>query len=371
MIPMMNTKAIGYITANYAGNEPSKLLENRPVAALPFLGRYRLIDFPLSNMTNAGIHTVGLAMPGNWRSIADHVGHGGDFQLDRKIGGLYTFPGNPYGTTKRGMRFLLRDIISNRELFERSDAPYVVVMGANIIFNMDLNEVIDAHERSGVGITMLYVKAERKHSDASRLIIGDAGRVQKVEPGCEYGDNKFIDCFIINRDLLLDIIKHYANADYLDFFEAIAGDMARIDVCSYEYKGLAIGIFGERSYYERSMELLAPTVYDQLFQKDRPIRTKAHDAAPAKYYAGSNVASSFVSAGSKIHGTVRNSILSRNVIVESGANVTNSIIMYGCVIKRGARVENAIIDKNNVVPENTEYRGTPDAIMVIGKGTRL
>ena len=365
---MINAKAIGYITANYQGNVPSKLLADRPVASLPFLGRYRLIDFPLSNMVNAGIRTVGLVMPGNYRSIIDHVGHGRDWMLDRKKGGLFLLPGNPYGTTKRGMRFLLRDIISNRALFERTSAPYVVMMGSNIIFNMDLNAIIDAHETSGVGVTMVYVKAERKHRDVNRLVIGDAGRVKSVETGCDYGDNKFIDCFVINRELLLHIIDSYASADYLDLFEAIEGDFERIDVCSYEFKGMAIGIFNEETYYKRSVEMLDMSIYDQLFMKDRPIRTKAHDAPPAKYYAGSNATNSLISAGCEIMGTVRGSILSRGVVVESGASVTNSIIMQSCTIKSGARVENTIIDKNNTVAANTELRGTPDAILVVEKG---
>ncbi len=364
---MNNLKALGYITANYSGNTPSKLLENRPIASLPFMGRYRLIDFPLSNMTNAGIRTVGLVMPGNYRSIIDHVGHGKDWGLDRKKGGLFLLPGNPYGTTKRGMRFLLRDIISNKTLFQRSDRPYVVMMGSNIIFNMDLNAIIDAHEASGAGITMVYVKAERPHADINALNIGDRGRVKSIKVGCEYGDNKFLDCFIINRDLLLDIIDNYQSADYLDLFEAIAGDFERIDVCSYEFKGLAVGVFNEETYYWRSMEQLDPATNDQLFVKDRPIRTKAHDAPPAKYSAGSNATNSLISAGCEIMGTVRGSILSRGVKVESGASVTNSIIMQSCTIKSGARVENAIIDKSNTVPENTELRGTPDAVLVVGK----
>ena len=292
---MINNKAIGYITANYTALKQETLLQSRPIASVPVMGRYRLIDFPLSNMANAGIKTVGLVMPGNYRSI------------------------------------------------------------------------IDAHEASGVGITMVYVKAERDHEDACSLVIGDAGRVIEVREGCKYGDNKFVDCFIINRDLLLQIIDRYASADYLDIFEAIAADFSRIDVCSYEFKGLAVGMFNEETYYQRSMEMLDPVINKQLFRKDRPILTKAHDAAPAKYSSGSVACNSRISAGCEIMGTVRNSILSRGVVVESGANVVNSIIMQGVIIKSGARVENAIIDKNNVVPANTELRGTPDAILSVGK----
>ena len=365
---MINRKAIGYITTNYSSNTPSVLLESRPVAGLPFIGRYRLVDFPLSNMVHAGIKTVGLVMPDNYRSIIDHVGHGKDWMLDRKKGGLFPLPGNPYGTTKHGMRFLLRDFIFNKMLFERSDLPYVVVMGSNIIFNLDLNAIIETHEFSGAGITMVYVKAERHYTDCFSLVIGEAGRVQKVNQGCGYGENEFMDCFVINRDLLLQIISHYQSADYLDLFEAIEGSFQLIDVGSYEFKGLALGIFDEKTYYERSMELLNPEISSQLFRKDRPILTKAHDAPPAKYAAGSNATNSLISAGCEIMGTVRGSVLARGVVVESGANVSNSIIMQACTIKSGARVENTIIDKNNVVPANTDLRGTPDAILVIGKG---
>lgn len=364
---MINRKAIGYITANYTSREHSVLLDSRPLASIPFMGRYRLIDFPLSNLANAGVKTVGLVMPGNYRSIVDHVGHGKDWGLDRKKGGLFPLPGNPYGATKQGMRFLLRDIISNKTLFQRSDKPYVVLMGSNIIFNMDLNAVIEAHEASGVGITMVYVRAERHQDDAMSLEIGEAGRVKGFRQGCNYGDNKFLDCVVINRPLLLQIIDQYASADYLDLFEAIAPDFERIDVCSYEFKGLAMGFFNEDTYFRRSMELLDPTTSNKLFMKERPILTKAHDAPPAKYFSGSVACNSRISAGCEIKGTVRNSILARGVTVEAGANVVNSIIMQSCTIKSGAHVENAILDKDNMVAANTELSGTPDDILVVGK----
>ena len=186
---MINRKAIGYITANYSSTYGSVLLKDRPIASVPFLGRYRLIDFPLSNMMNAGIKTVGVVMPGNYRSLIDHVGSGKDWGLDRKKGGLFMVPGNAYGTTKGGMRFLLRDIISNKTLFQRSDKPYVVMMGTNTIFNMDLNTIIDAHENSGAQMTVVYCKATRNVDDETKLEINENGRLTGVSAGVVYGDN--------------------------------------------------------------------------------------------------------------------------------------------------------------------------------------
>ena len=351
---MINRKAIGYITANYSSTYGSVLLKDRPIASVPFLGRYRLIDFPLSNMMNAGIKTVGVVMPGNYRSLIDHVG-------------LFMVPGNAYGTTKGGMRFLLRDIISNKTLFQRSDKPYVVMMGTNIIFNMDLNTIIEAHENSGAQMTVVYCKATRNVEDETKLEINENGRLTGVSAGVVYGDNASMDCCIVNRETLLEIIDHYQAADYLDLLEALQGDFGNIDVCSYEYKGEVVGVFSEKSLYRRSMDLLDQTVADQLFDPERPILTKAHDVPPSRYATGSHACNSIISAGCIIKGTVRNSILSRGVVVEEGASVTNSIINQSCIIKSGARVENAILDKNNVVPTNTELRGTPENILVLGK----
>ena len=216
---MINRKAIGYITANYSSSYGSVLLKDRPIASVPFLGRYRLIDFPLSNMMNAGIKTVGVVMPGNYRSLIDHVGSGKDWGLDRKKGGLFMVPGNAYGTTKGGMRFLLRDIISNKTLFQRSDKPYVVMMGTNIIFNMDLNAIIEAHENSGAQMTVVYCKATRNVDDETKLEINENGRLTGVSAGVVHGDNASMDCCIVNRETLLEIIDHYQAADYLDLLE--------------------------------------------------------------------------------------------------------------------------------------------------------
>lgn len=283
---MINRKAIGYITANYTSKEHSHLLECRPLASIPFMGRYRLIDFPLSNMMNAGIRTVGVVLPGNYRSLVDHLGSGREWELDRKKGGLFLLQGSAYGTAKKGIRFLLRDINTNKILFQRASEPYVVMSATNIVFNMDLSAVIDAHERSGSGVTMIYKKADRQLEDVTKLDINENGRVTDLKSGCAYGDNQFLDCFIINRDLLLELCEQYETLDYLDLFDAIRPDFGRIDVCTYEFKGLAVGMFNEESYYQRSMEMLNPDVMHQLFTHSRPIMTKAHDTPPAKYSSG-------------------------------------------------------------------------------------
>ena len=148
-------KAIGLITANYSTKFPSPLTDSRPAASIPFLGRYRAVDFALSNMVNCGIRTVGMIMPYNYRSLIDHVGSGREWELTRKGGGLFILPGSAFGTSRTGSRFLLRDLSHNKVFLERDSADIVAVSTCNWVYNVDYNEVFEAHAASGADITVL------------------------------------------------------------------------------------------------------------------------------------------------------------------------------------------------------------------------
>lgn len=356
-------RTIGLITCNYSAKSQSALTEIRPIASLPFLGRYRLVDFPLSNMVNAGVSTVGMIMPFNYRSLIDHVGSGKDWNLDRKNGGLFILPGSAFGTSRSGARFLIRDLIANKSFLTRTDADLVLISSANFIYNIEMKDMIKTHRESGADITVLSKVSQRSDFDVSAFEHED-GRVKGVTHGISFGSMAFLDCFVIGRQLLLDMLDWYATVDYMDLFEAMAHDFERVDVRIYEQKGYAAAIFNKDTFYRANMELLNPTRLAELFPEGRFIKTKAHDTPPAKYEVGSHVTSSLVSAGCRLFGSVTESILGRNVIVEPGATVKDAIIMQGCTIKSGARVEYAIVDRNNVIPAGTELRGTPSEVLV-------
>ena len=303
-------KVIGLVTCNYSAKESGPLSASRPVASMPFLGRYRLVDFALSNLVNSGIRTVGMVMPYNYRSLIDHVGSGKDWDLDRKNGGLFVLPGSAFGTSRTGARFLLRDLVHNKVFFTRSTADAVILTSANFVYNIDLDEVYAAHKESGADVTVVTRPSCGTFDDAVRFDV-ENGRVKGVHNGVKFGECMFLDCFVISRKLLLDM-----------------------------------------------------DVQDDLFPEERTVKTKAHDTPPAKNEVGSRVTNSRVSSGCRIYGNVSDSILGRDVIVEPGATVRSAIIMQGCVIKTGARVENAIVDRNNVVSAGTELRGTPEDVLV-------
>ncbi|MDI9589990.1 MAG: glucose-1-phosphate adenylyltransferase subunit GlgD [Acidobacteriota bacterium] len=358
-------KIIGLITANYSTKFPSALSDSRPAASMPFLGRYRAVDFALSNMVNCGIRTVGMVMPYNYRSLIDHVGSGREWELTRKSGGLFILPGSAFGTSRTGSRFLLRDLIHNKIFLERDKAEHVIVSSASWVYNMDYKELVDAHVASGADITAVTQAAHDKDVDVCGLDVVD-GRVKGIKHGIVFGDTAFLDCFVVGRERLLEILDWYAANDYLDLFEALAGEYDRVNVQAYEFEGYAAPIFNKDAYFKANMDMLDPKITRELFSI-RPIKTKAHDNQPAKFEAGCKVTNSRVSGSCRIRGTVINSILGRGVTIEKGAVVEDAIIMQGCVIKSGAHVQHAVVDRNNVVPEGTELCGTESAILIKGK----
>lgn len=354
---------IGLITANYSTKHPGILTETRPVVSMPFLGRYRILDFALSNMVNSGARTIGMIMPYNYRSIIDHIGSGRDWDLDRKKGGLFILPGSAFGTSRNGSRFLLRDMENNKEFLKRDRHEYVVVSSASFVMTIDYNKLIAQHKERGADITVVVKRASRTDSDVVGFACKD-GRVTGITHGIVFGDCAFLDCFVMRRELLLEMLEWYAQSDYLDLFEAMSEDYGRVKVETFEFSGYCAGLFNKKTYFAANMDLLDPAITQELFPTDWPVRTKAHDNAPAKFERGSRVTNSRISGSCVIYGSVSHSILGRGVVVEHGANVSNSIIMQSCVIEQGARVENAIVDRNIMVPASTELRGTPEAILI-------
>jgi len=360
-------KAIGLVTCNYSTASNDDVFLGRPVASMPYLGRYRLVDFALSNMVNAGIRNVGMIMPNNYRSLIDHVGSGKDWDLDRKNGGLFIMPGTAFGTSRTGARFLIRDLVQNREFFTKNSEEYVVLSTANFICSVDVKKFIEAHEASGANISVLTKVATCDGNiDVVTFDTDDKGRVTEMHQGVKFGQTAFLDYFVIDRELLLDLLDSFAAVDHLDLFEALNAEYGRVRVQTVPFEGYMKPIFDKASYFTANMDLLDTDVLMELTDK-QPIKTKAHDNPPAKYEPGCKVSNSLVASGDRIYGSVSGSVLGRDVIVEPGATVRNSIIMQGVIVKAGANIENAIIDKNNVVPAGTELRGTDDDILYLKK----
>ncbi len=361
-------RVIGLISTNYTGSNYGKLIEDRPVASIPFGGRYRLIDFPLSSITNSGIDTVGVITPANYRSLADHLNMGREWGLNTKQGGMFMLPGAGHGLKDINARFSLRDVIQNRDFFLRADEDTVLFCASNRVYNIDFRPAIAQHEASGAPATLIYKEVHSgETAQGLFLTLSEDGQVTSIADSAQGDANCFLDSMLISRALLLEFIECYQNLGYIDIMDILSSNLHQIQVNSWCYSGYEHAVDNAADYMHVSLDLLRPEVQTALFAKDWPVLTKTQDSPPAKFLPGAKVKNSLISASCILEGTVENSILFRNVTVGKGAVVRNSVLMQYCVIRPGAVVENVICDKYVKINSDVKLSGSEERPFVIGK----
>lgn len=365
-------KVIGLITTNYSNNRFGPLAEGRPVATIPFGGRYRVVDFPLSNMVHSEIRSVGITTSHCYRSIIDHLGDGKYWSLDRKSGGLFFLPGSIYGMKRFEGKFLLRDFIENRPYLARARDHLVVVSASNKIFSMDLRPLVKQHRESGAQVTMAYKEISDAHMKQGPFLnLGRDGRLLGIGREASGHAAWFMDLLIINQEDLLALMDWYETMSYVDLLEIINENIVDMKIASYRFDGYVGAIDSTYNYMQCSMDLLKPEIRGELFDSRRKIFTKVQDAPPSKYLPGCHVSNSFISSGCVIEGTVENSILSRSVRVGKGAVVKNCVIMQQGDIAEGAYLDNVICDKFVRVGRDTRLSGNHYTPLVMGKNEQV
>jgi glucose-1-phosphate adenylyltransferase len=337
---------------NVSINQPllHELTYSRTTATVPFGGRYRLIDFVLSNMVNSGISNVAVLAHNNFRSIMDHVGSGKAWDLDRKQRGLFILP--PANTNSPSFNGDLQNFYGHLEYFSRSSEEYVIVSSSHMICNIDFNEVVEAHMANNADITIVYKELDSVKEDLSNLIIveleEDNRVVSMTENHLKNESNKvYMRMIVIKKDLLVDFVKKSVLQNYYDLVRhVIIRNLHNLNVYAYEYKGYLAIVNSVHNYYRYSMDLLKPQVWKALFFQPGLIYTKVKDEPPVEYMEGASVTNSLVANGCIIEGSVENSILFRGVKVGKGAVIKNSIVMQKCVIESDATLDYVILDKD-------------------------
>ena len=360
-------KIAGLVCMNYNLGDFGLLTYNRPVASIPYGGRYRLMDFPLSNLINVGMTTVGLITPHLYRSILDHVGNGKSWNLSRKNGGMFILPGSTYGFDAGRGKMTVKDIIGNRRFFERTDSDFVVIACCDKIFNIDYKEVIKSHIDSSASVTLCYKYMDKDiPKNEYAITVNDNGLVKDIKRLKKAGKNEnvYMDTLVINTDLLLKITDWYKDQSYQDLLDVIEENINHIVVNGYKFDGYVKLINNVKDYMDASKELLDESVIEELFN-NRMIYTKIHDAPPVKYDKKAKVENSIIATGSIIKGKVKNSIIFRDCIVEEGAEIVNSVVMQKSIISKNAYIENVILDKYAQIAESVEIKGTDDKPIIL------
>ena len=360
----MVNRACGIISTNYSREDFSLLTTNRPIASIPFGARYRLVDFPLSNMVNSNITSVGLITPHMYRSIIDHVGSGKEWGLSIKNGGLFILPGTTYGFDIGKGKVSVRDIKNNDQFLHKTKEEYVVISASNKIFNIDYNEPLDFHIKNHASITFIYKNMDAT-SNADLAIELDGNKVKSIVPAKKKKVNMFLDSLIIDKEILFKLLSWYADKTYLDIVDIINENLSHLKVYAYEFTGYVAPINNLNDYMNASRDLFKPEVMKEVLFGERIILTKIHDAPPVKYGENAKVSSSILGTGAKVFGEVKNSIVFRASIIEENAKIDNCVIMQGAVVKKGAILSNVILEKDAIVGENAEYHGTLNKPLII------
>lgn len=365
-------KIAGIVFSNIHDKSIHELTASRTLASVPFGGRYRLIDFVLSNMVNSGISKVGVITKHNYQSLMDHVGSGKYWDLSRKNGGLMVLPpfGAEAGSTLYASRF--EALCNAAQFIRRSDEEYFVLSDCDTVCTIDFADVVQKHIDTHSDITLVY---RRQPACAGRLAItrDKNGRVTACRPADKLTGEKDImtNMLVANREFLLNLIENAAELGIKSFSrDVIMRGLDKYRIYGYEHTGYFALIDSVANYYKYSLELLDKEKRDALFyDKTGSIYTKVRDSAPLRIEDTARVSDSIIADGCVIEGDVSGSILFRGVRVCKGAVVKNSILFQNTVVCTGSRLNCVIADKQVKILEGRELSGHPTHPYTIAKNT--
>lgn len=365
--------AIGIIFSNIHNETIDELTRKRTSASIPFGGRYRLIDFALSNFVNANISNVGVLTQKNYQSLMDHLGSGKDWDLSRKHGGLIIFP--PYSSHRSDFLYenrfeALQSVIG---YINKRQEEYVVLTDCDNVNVVNYTELLRQHELSGADITIVYkhqvVTDDLKNHMTIELDANQRVNHATLKAKVKEESNVAINVWVINRRLLQGLLVDAATTGATSFHrDVLFANVKSLKIFGYHYQGVYMHMNSMENYYKGNMALLTEEVRNELFgNQERRIYTKVRDSAPTKYGTEAIVENSFIADGCEIEGTVINSILFRGVKVAKGTVVKNSILMQDTIVGSTCNLDHVIADKNVSIRDRNNLMGCEKVPYYLGK----
>ncbi len=362
-------RALGII--NFEGkNVKVRGMDNhRPLAAFSFLGRYRLIDIMISNMTNSGIEHIQVYMNGETRSLIEHLASAQQYNINSKTGRLQLLTKNPLD-----LDIYNHDInafLYNLEAIEESNAEYVVIAPSFIVYPLDFRKVWEFHQAQQADITIVYKNvsdAKEHYLLCDTLQVDEQQRVVRRTINDARNKNRDVslEAYVMKKELFVSLIKQAPNISRVYWLkDIIADNLEHLKVLAYRYKKDCHFICSLADYYQVNMILKDYDTAKELFHKDWPIYTRTNDTAPAYYASSAVVKQSIVANGTVIRGTVENSIIGRQVKVETGAVVKDCVVLPGSYIGKDVHVSYAVIDKKARLENVKDLGGSANNILYI------
>lgn len=364
----------GIIFAYSASPELGALVNARTAASLPFCGRYRLIDFALSSMRNAGILDVGVIMQRDYQSLLDHIGSGKAWDMSRKSGGLRMLP--PFGLPEyhRGNYTGTIEAINAVSAYIRDiKQGHIVLLLGNVCANIDLDAAIRRY--LACGVDMLAICADHDPDGQHHRYVVDAdGRVKQVLFDRIGGEGiPSLEGFIIRKDTLIKLMDecrarnlYRFHKDAIDLYLKNGGEMS-----TYVHPGYARAVRSVEAYYMANMDMLDPANRAQIFPADRPVRTRNVEGVSTYYAEGAVSENSLVADGCIIEGCIENCIVFSGVHIGKDAKLENCIVMRGCEVGEGTELKYVIADKATGFTPGITLTGSPKLPIVVPKRSRI
>ena len=366
-------KAMGIIFAN--DGTIGALTEKRTMASLPFGGRYRQVDFALSNLCAAGVRRVGIVTRHNYQSLMNHVGSGEEWGLELEEGGLEYL--TPYSMSRTdNYRGKLESLHSAMQFLDYgNEDEYVFLIDSAILSNIDLNSVLHSHIESGKDITVVTKSGIANGSKQLDLAIKLDEQGQIADMAVDYVAPAdylaSMDIFVLSKKWLAQQVReHIAHNLYHMDRDLVLGQWQKglIGVNVYQFKGTALFNESVQEYYDNSLALIHKEIRHDLFHYNHPVYTKVRDRVPCYYGENCSIQDCIVADGCMLEGQVYNSILFRQVSVAEGATVENCLIMNDTVIGEGAILKNVILDKDVTVRAGVQLIGTATNPIIVKRG---
>ena len=348
----------------------------RTIAAMSFLGRYRIIDFVLSNMVNSGITNIEVMVREKPRSLVEHLGSGTQYNINPKHGHIQMLYPDHQAVSDAYYHdmFLMNE---NLETFRGSHRKYVVIAQSYMVCTINFADVIKAHEESGADITCVYseVKGAKSSFIGCKMpVIDKYGRIHEINNNVGY-DNKaniLTETYVMSRELFVELVeKSYEISPLFNFIDIIKHHLGSLNVRGYKYEGYLACVNTLNEYYRLNMEGLNPEVFAQLFKPQWPIYTKTNDSPPAFYSSTGHAKNCLIANGCVIEGDLQNCILGRGVKVEKGSVIKNALLLPNTYVGPYSHIEYAILDKHSRVEMKKEIIGTKDNLVYIKRRDRV
>ena len=356
---MMKKEMIAMLLAGGQGSRLGVLTQKVAKPAVSFGGKYRIIDFPLSNCINSGVDTVGVLTQYQPLRLNSHIGIGIPWDLDRNVGGVTILP--PYERSKGSDWYTgtANAIYQNLEYMESYNPDYVLILSGDHIYKMDYEVMLEYHKANNADVTIACMPVPIEEASRFGIVITDENnRITEFEekPANPRSNLASMGIYIFSWKALKEALIAMSEEPGCDFGKHVIPycHEKQERIFAYEYNGYwkDVGTLG--SYWEANMELIDIIPEFNLYEEYWKIYTKS-DIIPPQYVAADAVIDrSIIGEGTEVHGTITNSVIGAGVTIEPGAEVHDSIIMRDCHIKAGAKVNKAIVAEDTTVGEGSE-----------------